>query len=32
MTDEHPGYKVVAEDAGMRHDTVTHSKDEYVRG
>jgi hypothetical protein len=32
MTDEHPSNKVVTEDFGMRHDTVTHSKDEYVRG
>jgi transposase-like protein len=32
MTDEHPAYKSVSEDAGMRHDSVTHSKDEYVRG
>jgi hypothetical protein len=32
MTDEHPSYKVVTEDSGMRDDTVTHSKDEYVRG
>jgi transposase-like protein len=32
MTDEHRGYKVVVELEGIAsHDTVTHSKDEYVR-
>jgi hypothetical protein len=32
VTDEAGAYKVVAEDACMRHDTVAHTKDEYVRG
>lgn len=32
MTDESALYKSVAEDASMRHQTVNHGKDEYVRG
>lgn len=32
MTDDFVPYRVVSEDAGMRHDTVAHTKDEYVRG
>ena len=32
VTDELPLYKLVTEDAAMRHETVQHQKDEYVRG
>jgi transposase-like protein len=32
MTDELHLYKLVSEDAAMRHETVQHGKDEYVRG
>ncbi len=32
MTDELSSYKVVAEIEGLEHDSVKHSKDEYVRG
>lgn len=32
MTDELSAYKSVAADADRKHITVTHSKDEYVRG
>ena len=32
ITDEASAYKIIAEDAGMRHETVQHGKDEYVRG
>jgi transposase-like protein len=32
MTDEAGIYKSFTEMAGMRHETVNHSKDEYVRG
>jgi transposase-like protein len=32
MTDEMPSYKVVAEIEELSHETVNHSKDEYVRG
>jgi transposase-like protein len=31
MTDEHPGYEGIA-DEDTRHETVSHSKDEWVRG
>ncbi|SFN95497.1 ISXO2-like transposase domain-containing protein [Bradyrhizobium sp. Rc3b] len=31
MTDEHYTYKFIAEAGGLSQDTVTHSKDEYVR-
>jgi transposase-like protein len=32
ITDEASTYKIVAEDACLRHETVAHGKDEYVRG
>jgi transposase-like protein len=32
VTDEHPTYKIVMEEASQRHETVNHGKDEYVRG
>jgi transposase-like protein len=32
VTDEAATYKIVAEDASMRHETVAHRKEEYVRG
>jgi transposase-like protein len=32
MTDELSSYKVVAEIEGLEHDSVKHSKEEYVRG
>lgn len=32
MTDENAVYRVFSENAGMRHESVNHSKDEYVRG
>jgi transposase-like protein len=32
MTDEFAAYQIVAEEAGRQHETVNHSKDEYVRG
>jgi transposase-like protein len=32
MTDEHSAYKVIADIQGMSHETVNHSKDEWVRG
>jgi hypothetical protein len=32
MTDELSAYKSIADDAGRKHVTVNHSKDEYVRG
>jgi transposase-like protein len=32
MTDEYSLYKQVAEDASMKHVTVNHRKEEYVRG
>lgn len=32
VTDESALYKGMAEDAGMRHETVAHKRDEYVRG
>ncbi len=32
MTDEMPLYKVIADIEGLSHETVNHSKDEYVRG
>lgn len=31
MTDEHSAYKVIADIQGMSHETVNHSKDEWVR-
>jgi hypothetical protein len=32
MTDESALYNFVSESASMRHETVAHKKDEYVRG
>jgi transposase-like protein len=32
MTDEAAVYAVYSENAGMKHETVNHSRDEYVRG
>jgi hypothetical protein len=32
MTDEMPSYKVIAQIEELAHETVNHSKDEYVRG
>ena len=31
MTDEAASYKIIADIEGLSHDTVVHSKDEYVR-
>ena len=31
MTDEAPSYKIISNIEGLTHDTVNHSKDEYVR-
>ena len=32
MTDEHSAYKVIADIQGLSHETVNHSKEEWVRG